>query len=63
MSKKDKEKLTMAEFMAQLLTEVKAINGNLQSIAKINETLQRIEKAQVDFYAKATEKGVKTRAA
>jgi hypothetical protein len=63
MSKKDKEKLTMAEFMAQLLAEVKAINSNLQSIAKINETLERVEKAQGDFYAKAVEKGVKTRAA
>jgi hypothetical protein len=63
MSKKDKEKLTMAEFMAQLLAEVKAINSNLQSIAKVNETLERIEKAQEDFYAKAVEKGVKTRAA
>jgi hypothetical protein len=52
----------MAEFMAQLLAEVKAINSNLQSIAKMNETLERIEKAQGDFYAKAIEKGVKTRA-
>jgi ADP-dependent phosphofructokinase/glucokinase len=62
MSKKPKEKLTLAEFMAQLLAEVKAINGNLQSLAKIAETLERIEKAQGDFYAKAVEKGVKTRA-
>jgi hypothetical protein len=63
MSKKPKEKLNLAEFMVQLLAEVKAINSNLQSIAKMNETLQRIEKAQEDFYAKAVEKGVKTRAA
>jgi ADP-dependent phosphofructokinase/glucokinase len=62
MSKRLKEKLTMAEFMSQLLAEVKAINGNLQSLAKIAETLERIEKAQGDFYAKAVEKGVKTRA-
>jgi hypothetical protein len=61
MSKKDKEKLTMAEFMAQLLTEVKAINGNLQSIAKINETLQRIEKENSDFHKQILEKGLKMR--
>jgi hypothetical protein len=62
MSKKSKEKLTMAEFMSELLAEVKAINGNLQSIAKMAEIFERIEKAQEDFYAKAIEKGVKTRA-
>jgi hypothetical protein len=63
MSKKPKEKLTLAEFMAQLLVEVKALNSNLQSIAKMAEIFERIEKAQADFYAKAIEKGVKTRAA
>jgi len=61
MSKKDKEKLTMADFMAQLLMEVKAINGNLQSIAKVNETLQRIEKENSDFHKQVLEKGLKMR--
>jgi hypothetical protein len=62
MSKREKDKLTLAEFMAELLSQVKAINANLQSIAKMAEIFERIEKAQEDFYAKAVEKGVKTRA-
>jgi hypothetical protein len=61
MSKKDKEKVTMAEFMAQLLAEVKAINSNLQSIAKINETLERIDKENAEFHKQVLEKGLKMR--
>jgi hypothetical protein len=61
MSKKDKEKVTMAEFMAQLLAEVKAINSNLQSIAKINETLERIDKENAEFHKQVLEKGFKMR--
>jgi hypothetical protein len=63
MSQKSEKKLTMAEFMAQLLVQVGALNNNLQNIAKMVEILQRIEKAQEDFYAKAIEKGVRTKAA
>jgi hypothetical protein len=62
MSKKSKDKLTLAEFMAQLLVEVKALNSNLQSVAKMVEIFERVEKAQEEFYKSVQEKGVITRA-
>jgi hypothetical protein len=61
MSKKPKEKLTLAEFMAQLLAEVKAINSNLQSIAKMAEILERINKEDAEFHKQVLEKGFKMR--
>jgi hypothetical protein len=62
MSRKEKEKLTLAEFMAQLLVEVRALNSNLQSVAKMVEIFERVEKAHEEFYKSVQEKGIITRA-
>jgi hypothetical protein len=61
MSKVLKENLTMAEFMSQLLAEVKAINSNMQILAKLTETLVSIQKTNEDFYKQLLEKGLKMR--
>jgi hypothetical protein len=62
MSKKPKEKLTLAEFMAQLLTEVKALNSNAEKIAKMVDIFEHVQKKQEEFYKFVQEKGIITRA-
>jgi hypothetical protein len=62
MSKKDKEKLTMADFMSELLSEVKVLNSNLQSVANSLATVEQAAKLQMEFLKTVQEKGVITRA-
>jgi hypothetical protein len=62
MSKKDKEKLSMADFMFELLSEVKVLNSNLQSIVKSLATVEQAAKLQMEFLKNVSEKGVITRA-
>jgi hypothetical protein len=62
MSKKVKEKLTAAEFMAQLLAEVKLLNASVEKVAKMAEILEKVGKAEEELIKEIREKGVLLRA-
>jgi acetylornithine/succinyldiaminopimelate/putrescine aminotransferase len=62
MSKKVKEKLTAAEFMAQLLSEVKLLNASAEKVAKMAEVFERVAKAEEELIREVREKGVLLRA-
>jgi hypothetical protein len=62
MSKKVKEKLTAAEFMAQLLAEVKLLNASVEKVAKMAEVFERVAKAEEELIKEVREKGVLLRA-
>jgi acetylornithine/succinyldiaminopimelate/putrescine aminotransferase len=62
MSKKVKEKLTVADFMSELLAEVKLLNASAEKIARMAEIFERVAKAEEELIKEIREKGVLLRA-
>jgi hypothetical protein len=61
MSKKSAANLTLPQILAQFLSEVQALNNNLQSLPKMVELLTKIEQSYDDFFKYVENKGIVTK--